>query len=496
MLLKSIDDNTTKVLEFQLGNLSLTGNLTINKDETALEIHSRTDLTKILKDEGDLLGLSKGSEKFSLLDCVVLNSSTTFGKEPEQDYHYYRIFPHYVVSGSEHIESSSKLVTGFSFVIKDSTKLFYDWGAFGSFLSKDIDAKALLLSIPSISDKHTIGDHPQIYYYSGKWKIFETDTSVGTISASHSPHGTMPSPDGIEVKNKVNINIKFSEARSFEEALRIFHPLVSYVEIILGKPQEIIEHTIYLTAEEGHPKYLNVYSCMAPSYKYNSQSPHPADVLINGGMEPNAFGAVLKSWIEREETWSDSRTRFIQSFRMQSFYNIDRLIAVANMFDILPASALAAPTEIDGEVVEAIQKAKDIFKPLAYNKTVQGILTSFGMAGKHNLRTKIKSRMAIITQALPEALPEIDAVIDEAVSCRNYYVHGNYKGKLSKEERTYFASFFIDTLEFIFAASDLIECNWDIKAWKSKGSGLSHPFAEYLFSYKQIHSKFMGALNK
>jgi hypothetical protein len=44
-------------------------------------------------------------------------------------------------------------------------------------------------------------------------------------------------------------------------------------------------------------------------------------------------------------------------------------------------------------------------------------------------------------------------------------------------------SFFTDTLEFVFAASDLIECGWNATLWSQKMSSLSHPFDRFLKTY-------------
>jgi hypothetical protein len=43
--------------------------------------------------------------------------------------------------------------------------------------------------------------------------------------------------------------------------------------------------------------------------------------------------------------------------------------------------------------------------------------------------------------------------------------------------------FFTNTLEFVFAASDLIEAGWDIKAWSEIGTVMSHPFGAYRLTY-------------
>jgi len=53
--------------------------------------------------------------------------------------------------------------------------------------------------------------------------------------------------------------------------------------------------------------------------------------------------------------------------------------------------------------------------------------------------------------------------------------------------------FFVDTLEFVFAASDLVEAGWDVKAWSAKPTGTSHPFGAYRISYA-MHLRKLKAL--
>jgi hypothetical protein len=43
--------------------------------------------------------------------------------------------------------------------------------------------------------------------------------------------------------------------------------------------------------------------------------------------------------------------------------------------------------------------------------------------------------------------------------------------------------FFTEVLEFIFAASDLVECGWNIEEWSKQSSTVSHPFDRLRFHY-------------
>ncbi|RRI02299.1 hypothetical protein EH240_12590 [Mesorhizobium tamadayense] len=90
-----------------------------------------------------------------------------------------------------------------------------------------------------------------------------------------------------------------------------------------------------------------------------------------------------------------------------------------------------------------------------------------------------RRRAAPIIEALDDKFPELTWVLDEAVNCRNHYVHGTL-GKVDYAANFQdSAGFFTKSLEFVFAASDWIEAGWDIKAWAARSSSLTHPFFEY-----------------
>lgn len=69
-------------------------------------------------------------------------------------------------------------------------------------------------------------------------------------------------------------------------------------------------------------------------------------------------------------------------------------------------------------------------------------------------------------------------MIDEAVDCRNYFVHGS-KAKMDYSDEFDQVIFFTEALEFIFAASDFIECGWNIDEWSKQNSTVSHPFDRF-----------------
>jgi hypothetical protein len=99
------------------------------------------------------------------------------------------------------------------------------------------------------------------------------------------------------------------------------------------------------------------------------------------------------------------------------------------------------------------------------------------------LKHKIRHRARITLEPCGDRFPELLLVTDEAVNCRNYYVHGS--SQAFDYDRNFDAVvFFTDTLEFVFATSELIEAGWDMKAWIAHGTSMTHPFGRYWGTYR------------
>jgi hypothetical protein len=112
------------------------------------------------------------------------------------------------------------------------------------------------------------------------------------------------------------------------------------------------------------------------------------------------------------------------------------------------------------------------------------VLGALGRLGTATLKHKARSRGQIVLTAASEYFPDLILVLEESINCRNHYVHG---GPSKIDYRSHFfetVPFFTNTLEFVFAASDLIEAGWLIKPWRQAGTTMSHPFGTYCAYYK------------
>lgn len=99
---------------------------------------------------------------------------------------------------------------------------------------------------------------------------------------------------------------------------------------------------------------------------------------------------------------------------------------------------------------------------------------------KKEIRTR---RLDLIQKLLPDEMKDIECVLKESINSRNDIVH---EGGSPRSISTFF---FVDTLEFIFLSSVLVECGWDMKSWiEGRGSqSISHPFNRYMMHWSQMY---------
>ena len=213
-----------------------------------------------------------------------------------------------------------------------------------------------------------------------------------------------------------------------------------------------------------------------------SKKPHPFDLPIQAGKNPEMFGGILSRWLDRHQDWRGARSRYATAMAYQHRYEIDRLVGAANMFDILPGGIFPPSVPLAIELAAARDAARAAFKVLPPTPERNSVLNALGRIGKPALKQKIRSRAKLITDRVGARFPELELVIDQAVDCRNYFVHGS-PGKFDYSAHTEQLGFFTDAFEFVFAASDLIDAGWNITAWMNEGTTLSHPFGRFKVNY-------------
>ena len=480
--------------------VQLYGELTVAGRRTSLYLYDRQYFKTYVMPHQYIMGVLHDLSKVSLIDCLM-PPIPGHGSRRGEEYYSARAFPHFVIHGDQYLAPDERSIDRVDCVLDDAPTLFYDFDAFGMLLGAK-KARSFIDEIAAFNGsvlgrQIETGLEPEILYFCGKRNIFSVKTRIGQISASHNP-APIPfdGPSGVGLRNTIFLSLEFPEPVIFERSMRHIATLSRFFELLVGRPQNFVKISLSTKSEKQNRNLFTVYWSMPPRRKrlHRAQKPHPSDLLLDAVRQPDHFCRVLANWLERDESWAHARARLSTCVAKQSLYDVDRLVGAANMFDILPACAVPSDVPVARELEEAKKIGRAAFLSLPSSPERDGVLSALGRIGKASLKQKVRYRAASIVEEIGNCFPDLLAVTNEAVNCRNFYVHGGVAG-FDYEAHFDSVIFFTETLEFVFAASDLIEAGWDVKAWTNVATTMSHPFARYRMNYGlQLHE--LGKLLK
>jgi hypothetical protein len=483
-------------------NRSVHGQLRVDGSRTLLSIHGRGEdsfphhaYDALVPSNGYVTGVLNDASRVSLLNCIKLRSSVR--GEGDDAFTSADIFPNYVLIGNRHLSPDENLIVSAELILDDADTLFYDFDAFAHL--NDAAVSPIIEQIVRAQSEYltkgrgetvTIetGARPLVFYYTGKYEIFSSDTSMGRISAHHRPTYTLGGPSCVGVTNVIPLKIDYREPVLFGTVRRDAATILRFFETIAGRRQNIREFLVNVRNEDHlENSRLQVRWSHAPDRRESDareRGPNPGDILLSAVDDPAKFSSILTNWISQDNLRRDARQRFSNCFSNQSRYTHDRLIGAANMFDILPSDAVPQDVELSPELREAKAAGKAIFEGLPQSIERDGVLSALGRLGKSSLKRKIRFRAGKLPGAQGDRFPDLFLVTDEAVNCRNHFVHGSL-ASFDYAEHFDLVCFLTEALEFVFATSDLIDAGWDMHPWARSGTTMSHPFGTFLVSYKR-----------
>lgn len=458
-----------------------------------LQLQGRKTLLKLrhegfippLEDQPVIHGQLHDLSKITCLQCVVGYWGNSWFKDVGRYYHA-DVFPHFVTVGSEHLQPEQPSIKAVHFAVDDLTSIFYDFDAFGHV----IDSTPLIESVVranKLDRPIPIGDMPQIAYFTGRREIIAVETVIGKVSVNHCPSYSMGGPEGVFIKNRMMVTIAPPTRIAFDECIERTMTIFRFLSLLAGRKQGI--QSVFLdTATQSDPLRapLQLSWSFAPrghkGKDDSNQKTHPGDVPLDAVRRPDEFTKVLKDWVARDSDWRPARERYHGCLRKGNSYDVNRLIAAANMFDILPKEAVPLASEMAAELVAAQAECLAMFKKQPRGIERDGIIRDLSRMAKPTLLKKVLHRVSIVECHLGHRFPELALVTRIAVKCRNFFVHGA-SDDFNHAALEPLMSFFTDALEFIFAASDLIEAGWDAQTWNSGGSVGGHSFSRFRDSY-------------
>ena len=462
------------------------GTVTLAGRRTSLSVWSDDQIN--VSSNSTITGILDDLTYVSLIGCRI-RSQDNIGKGVQRRYKCL-LSPQCVVFGSRHFSDGENDVRQISFTLEHAVALFDDTDAYGT-IQNNSEAIKILDQIENPGRSISVGDWNWASYYTGKRTVFSSDTTIGTISADHSPVFSLGDASNFGLTKKTDINIEFDEPLTVVESLYKMGRVLQFMDLVVGHSQNVSEISIH-TDDPFHT--ADVYSPSYAEYSASQEEDAPSllTILIDPVNNANSFSSVLRVWLERDSEWHTARTRLSRAWG-ENIYNYDRIIAAANVFDILPSDVYGSNAALSEDLADAIEKARLVFQRLPESDERSDMLGYLGRIGGWRLRKKIEHRAKIITNIIGNLFPEMEVVIKEAVILRHFYVHGA-PSRLDSDQKVELLSFLSNSLEFIFFASDLVDAGWDIWEWYRKPKLLGHPFHNYLACYQENLRKLKTAL--
>jgi hypothetical protein len=429
-------------------------------------------------DFSTLLATLPSGECISFLNCIIETG----------EFHETRVYPHFATVGKRAFIPESR-IRRLGILVDDFADIYYDFDVFGIDLAPEEHIGDILDAFHArIGRRVEAGDSPIIAYFCGRFQLFEAQAPFGLVSASHRVSYRSGNPRGVSISSKVMTHLQFTPPITLNATLDCLDPILGFLELVAGRRQNLLEAEIELDVPDAHPhtSHLEFYWSSPPRREIvaDERGVHPSDVLVNGGTEPAKFAEVLERWLRVDHERRDARGQFSDGFSDGNTYGIARLVSAANMFDILPNSAVPSKVSLPADLSTVAEQAKRAFKALPRSFERDSVLNALGRLGRPVLKHKACHRGEIVLAAAQKLFPDLLQVLEESINCRNHYVHGTPSKVDYRKSFFDTVPFFTDTLEFVFAASDLIEAGWDINAWIARGSVMSHPFGTYRVTYK------------
>lgn len=430
-------------------------------------------------------------KKATCVNCIVTNTVITNNASGENS-HSVTLFPHHVIIGDEYIDPKSNCIDSFSFYTQDTKDLFRDNKDFGK-VYPDEDIINFLKS--HYGKKIELCDFPHIFFHSGRENIIECKTLSGNFRVFNNTTINGLGHNGDFLNNKVKIEFTFNSPVSFDSYLKALLSHLRFLNILTGREQHLGDSEIHIkTKNSPIDKRFTVLSSYQKKTENESKDNYISNSSpINPITKKNEFIEIYKTWMFKEAELLISRIRYNSSFSKQHFYDADRLVAAANIFDTLPKSCKPTKKSLNEHVASAKEKSKEIFKALPDSIEKNIVLGTLGRLESPTLTDIILHRSNLILEKCKTLFPELDLAIKVAVKVRNYFVHGTFNYQPQIIERH--ALFLTDVLEFIFVASDLIECGWDIESWSKEHYSLGHPFNNLRYNFKDNIEALKNDLN-
>jgi hypothetical protein len=475
---------------FEISNRQVWSSLDLESSPLSITLYFKeSDFDPCAK---SLLGQSPSLEKISCIDCIYGGKNRTW-RGNESSYSL-RVTPHYALIGASHFDVECELVAKISFSITDIDQLFDDSDAYGELHESSESLRKLIP--PKIGNRNVpSGDHPRIAYFAGRTTIIRVELLDSVMEVGHTQFGGSSTATGLPFGSSIRVSLSFKEPLSLQMTIRAMLAARRFFSLIGGRRQGVTDIKILKVGAMPHED-LDLRMSFPPEGPkepmLSNERPWYLDIPLDAVRRPDEFTAVAQAWFARDVSWLQSRSRYQGCLENDNYYDVDRLVAAANMFDLLPHDAAPAKATLDPALVVAQKQCRTILRALPETPERDSALLALGLMSRASLTKKVQHRSKLISQRVGHLFPKLEDVCRRAVQLRNYYVHGTPPKDMPIEKLQSFSTFLTSTLEFVFATSDLVEAGWNISSWVNSMHSANHSFVRYRLDYPDQQKELLG----
>ena len=444
------------------------------------------------KGKVSLLGCSRGHPRSTWHgDVTIFRSDVSFA---------------YALFGNQHLTLADTVIKGIQFTFEEIDAILTNTG-FDTFGHIDRPDDELIDVIERKRPDFQKGDlsrdgSAMVSYFTGKFNVLpKTETALGTIRTSRALYTDAV---GREMKDKPYVTIDFDDQpATLDVAFGKMRAVRQFFAWIIGYAPRWEDVRVFTSNrveagcrvdDSGHPdRGLEVFSPIEwRSAYYDNDNNFQGDATIDASLEPDRFADVMKKWLERDVDAKrrSANARFFGSMPGMVKKTVeDGICAAANTFDLLPTSDKPRSPLIAKETKNVLAEAGRRIRKLenVSDAERQEVLSQLGRIRAYvSLRQVIESKAKIVLERVgEERLPNMDKVIRAAVLCRNHFTHGSGDGGANDVDFSDPSTvlFLTRTLQFIYGASELLTCGWDLVNWLN-GTRTYHPFGWYIHGYQ------------
>ena len=444
----------------------------------------------------DVMGICR-AKKMSLVYCLGTLSSG--GVRPVRDSARYvpegKVTFMYAAFGEHHLRRDDRVIRGIRFTFDHADAMLSNRGydAFGLLLrpqrevldaiQQQVESDELCRGLP-----HDFNyKYAQVRYFTGKHTLFpDTDTVLGTIGASrgvslwgwkHSAQEDYPF-----------ITIDFADDPvTLDEAFDKMRLVRQFFTWMTGFAPRWSDVHVSISAEDVQDTF--VHSPVEWDEAQDDENPaRKRTMLIDPSREPDKLSEVLATWLERNACPKRgiANANFFASMPGMFSRTVDQVLCkVADAFDILPPEDKPKFPSIPERIRNILSVARANIKSIAGLKSDPArdyVLSQLGYLHKRvKLKDTVQHRADIILDHLDDnTMPHLKELGAMAVACRNYFTHNSDPPDGVDFTNYHTVGLLARTLQFIYGASELVNCGWDMNAWLSSSLAQEHAFGSYV----------------